>query len=492
METLLNATVDLESIAAGQATAWDYSGVFPKQGLRPGQSIVLDATNWGAGLTVTQVLAGELTLESDGPVQIVRAGSNSQEIVPSGSSIMLATGDAVMLDASHGAELRNDSDADVSLNTFAAFDVPDEFFPDVPYPENLWGPLAPSVDLDLSQQFDGPVTVSFQRTTLGQDESISVGVGENELVYFDTDDGSLVHFQQAGSSQAIPGGRIVLHDKGPGTYTLTRLQDDPVEITIVRFGAAETSPQSVVQREQLADLTFDPALLGTDATQSWTLIDQFTVEIGAGETLEIGGDDFAGGFFVTFPLSESVQINTSRDALWSNSIGAELQPVAAGANQTIAPGQLWAGATGSPIEIANNTDASTSFFVFCICSSTSRPMGGSSIGSDHQTIARNEDPDSQFVYAGDPVTISVERIVLDSEGQYDFELGANETILVMTGDRSLMRVTGDQNQAGASSNQRVLHGTDEPQTYTIFRDIGGPVDIYLVRVSVPTSDQSAA
>lgn len=249
IETLLNATVDPEAIAAGPQAAWNYSGVFPKQGLRPGQSIVLDGTNWGAGLTVTQVLAGELTLESGGPVQLARAGASSQEIVPAGSSIMLATGDAVMLDASLGAELRNDSEADVSLYTFAAFDVPDQFFPDVPYPENLWGPLAPSVDLDLSQQFDGPVTVSFQRTTLGQDESISVEVGENELVYFDTDDGSLVHFQQAGSSQAIPGGRIVLHDKGPGAYTLTRLQEDPVELTIVRLRAAEVAPQSAVQRE---------------------------------------------------------------------------------------------------------------------------------------------------------------------------------------------------------------------------------------------------
>jgi hypothetical protein len=238
IETLLNATVDPEAIAVGPQAAWNYSGVFPKQGLHPGQSIILDATNWGAGLTATQVLDGKLTLETKGPAQIVRSGSSGQELVSGGSSIALETGDAVFLDASHGAELRNDSEADVSLYTIAAFDVLDQFFPDVPYPENLWGPLAPSVDLDLTQQFDGPVTVTFQRTTLDQDQSISVEVGENELVYFDTDDGSLVHFQLAGSDRPIPGGRIVLHDKGPGTYTVTRLQDDPVEITIVRMSNA--------------------------------------------------------------------------------------------------------------------------------------------------------------------------------------------------------------------------------------------------------------
>jgi hypothetical protein len=490
-ETLLNATVDPQAIAAGPASAWGYSGVFPKQGLHPGQSIVLDAANWGAGLTVTQVLAGELTLESDGPVQIVRAGSSTQEIVPAGSSITLATGDAVMLDASHGAELHNDSDADVSLYTFAAFDLPDQFFPDVPFPENLWGPLTPAIDPDLTQQFDGPVTVSFQRATLDQNQSISVEVGENELVFFDTDDGSSVHFQQAGSSQAIPGGRIVLHDKGPGTYTLTRLADEPVEITIVRMRAAEASPQSAVQREQLANLTFDPALLGADATQSWTMIDEFLVDLGAGETLEIGGENFVGGFFVAFPLSGSVEISTSRDAFWSGGLGAELQPVAAGASQAISSGQLWVGASMSPVEIANHTDTSTPIFVHCLCSSLSRIRGGTSIGPDNLTIVRNEDPDNQFVYEGEPVTVSVERILLDREAQYDFDLGASETVLLMTGDRSLMRVTGDQDQVGASSNQRVLHGTDEPQTYSIIRDIGGPVDIYLVRVSAPPADETA-
>jgi hypothetical protein len=104
---------------------------------------------------------------------------------------------------------------------------------------------------------------------------------------------------------------------------------------------------------------------------------------------------------------------------------------------------------------------------------------------------RNEDPDNQFVYEGEPVTVSVERILLDREAQYDFDLGASETVLLMTGDRSLMRVSGDQDQVGASSNQRVLHGTDEPQTYSIIRDIGGPVDIYLVRVSAPPADETA-
>jgi hypothetical protein len=490
-ETLLNATVDPQAIAAGPASAWDYSGVFHKGGLRPGESITLDAANWGAGLTVTHVLAGTLTLETEVPAQIVRAGSSSQEIVPAGSSIALATGDAVFLDASHGAEIRNGTDTDANLLIFAVFEVPDQFFPDVPYPENLWGPLDPSVDFDLTQRFDGPVTVSVERVTLDQDQSISVDVGENELVYFDTDDGSAVHFQQEGSDRAIPGGRIVLHDKGPGSYTLTRLQDDPVDVTIVRLRAAEASPQSAVQRDQLANLTFDPALLGPEATQSWMLIDQFIVDLEAGETLELGGQKFAGGFFVALPLSGSVEITTSRDAFWSDSPGAELQSVAAGATQAIASGQLWVGVSVSPVEIVNHTDTSAPIFVFCLCSSTSREMGGTSIGPDNLTIARNEDPDNQFVYAGEPVTINVERIILDRAAQYDFDLGANETVLLMTGDRSLMRVTGDQDQAGASSNQRVLHGTDEPQTYTIIRDIDGPVDIYLVRVSVPVTDEIA-
>jgi hypothetical protein len=261
--TLLDATIDPGTIAAGPETNWNYSGVFPKAGLHPGQSITLDASNWGSGLTVTQVLDGSLSLVADGPAQVVRAGGNTQELIPAGKTLVLAAGDAVFYDGSLGATLRNDSDTDASLLTFAAFEVPDQFFPDVAYPEHLWGPLTPSVDLDLTQQFGGPVTVSVERTTLDQNQSMTVEVSENELVFCDTDDGSLVQFMQAGSKQPIPGGRILLHDKGTGSYTLTRLVDDPVEVTIVRLRQAEATPQASIQPESLVDLAFDPAHLGS-------------------------------------------------------------------------------------------------------------------------------------------------------------------------------------------------------------------------------------
>ena len=263
-QTLLNATVDPAAIAAGPETNWNYSGVFPKTGLHPGQSITLDAGNWGAGLTVTQVLDGVLGLIANGPVQVTRRGANAQELIPARTPIDLSAGDAVFFDGSLGVELRGNSDADVRLLTFAVFDAPDQFFPDVAYPENLWGPLTPSVDLDLTQQFDGPVTVSFERTILDQNQSMTVDVGENELVFFDTDDGSLVQFQQEGSSQSIPGGRIILHDKGPGSYTLTRLDDDLVEVTIVRLRQADTASQASIELESLEDLTVDPAPLGAE------------------------------------------------------------------------------------------------------------------------------------------------------------------------------------------------------------------------------------
>jgi hypothetical protein len=261
--TLLDATIDPGTIAAGPETNWNYSGVFPKAGLHPGQSITLDASNWGSGLTVTQVLDGSLSLVADGPAQVVRAGASALEPIPAGKTLVLAAGDAVFYDGSLGATLRNDSDTDASLLTFAAFEVPDQFFPDVAYPEHLWGPLTPSVDLDLTQQFGGPVTVSVERTTLDQNQSMTVEVSENELVFCDTDDGSLVQFMQAGSKQPIPGGRILLHDKGTGSYTLTRLVDDPVEVTIVRLRQAEATPQASIQPESLVDLAFDPAHLGS-------------------------------------------------------------------------------------------------------------------------------------------------------------------------------------------------------------------------------------
>lgn len=187
-----------------------------------------------------------------------------------------------------------------------------------------------------------------------------------------------------------------------------------------------------------------------------------------------------------------MEIATSQDALWSDDLGAELQPVAAGATQAIASGQLWAGTSVSQVEIVNRTGTSNPVFVFCLCSSLSRIRGGTSIGSDNLTIVRNEDPANHLAYTGDPVMLSVERIRLDREAPNDFDLGASETVMLMTGDRSLMRVTGGQDQFGASSNQRVLHGTDEPQTYSIIRDIGGPVDVYLIRVIVPNDGAASA
>jgi hypothetical protein len=250
VNTLLNATIDPAAIDAGAAENWNYSGVFPKTGLHPGQAITLDASNWGSGLTVTRVIDGALAFVANGPARVLRAGASEQESIPARTPIVLSAGDTVFFDGSLGVELRGNSDSDTSLLTFAAFEVPDEFFPDVAYPENLWGPLTPSVDLELTQHFDGPVTVSFERTILDQNQSVAVDVGENELVFVDTDDGSLIQFQQEGSTRPIPGGRILLHDKGPGRYTLTRLDDDLVEVTIVRVHQAG------------ADVAVDPAVLG--------------------------------------------------------------------------------------------------------------------------------------------------------------------------------------------------------------------------------------
>jgi hypothetical protein len=255
LQSLLNATIDPAAIDASAQGNWNYSGVFPKTGLHPGQAITLDSSNWGSGLTVTHVLDGTLSFVAGGPAQVLRTGASGQELIPARTPIVLSAGDTVFFDGSLGTELRSNSDLDASLLTFAAFEVPDQFFPDVAYPENLWGPLTPSVDLDLAQQFTGPVTVSIERTILDKNQSIAVDVGENELVFFDTDDGSLVQFQQEGSNQPIPGGRILLHDKGSGRYTLTRLDDDLVVITIVRLRQAE-SP---------AGIAHDPAVLGTDA-----------------------------------------------------------------------------------------------------------------------------------------------------------------------------------------------------------------------------------
>jgi hypothetical protein len=490
-QTLLNATIDPAAIDAGSETNWNYSGVFPKAGLHPGQSIALDASNWGSGLTVTQVLDGTLTLVADGPAQIVRAAANAQEPVPAGTPLVLSAGDAVFYDGSLGAELRNDSETDASLLTFAAFAVPDQFFPDVAYPENLWGPLAPSVDLDLAQQFDGPVTVSFERTTLSQDQSIEVDVGENELVFFDTDDGSLVQFLQEGSDQPIPGGRILLHDKGPGTYTLTRLADDPVEVTIVRMRQADAASLAEIQGVTLANLTFDPALLGTDATQSWNMIQDFIVDLGPGETMSIGGEQFDGGFFVTFPLSGSVEVSTSRNALWSDHFGAGVQTIGPSDIKEIFPGQVWAGAAATPIEIANRTDQTTTLFVHSLGSTVSNVRGGFAVGSDRLSYVKTEaeDPGNNLVYDGEPVTVSIEQLTLGHGEEYEFALVTNETVLLTTDDGSPVIVTSNQDQVDTASNRRVLHGAATPQTYTITRDLRDPVEVYVIRVSAPNADE---
>ena len=225
--TLLNATIDPAGLGIANQADWGYTGIFTKSGLHPGQTIVLDASNWGAGLTATSVIDGAISLVAQGAVAVQRAGDPQSRQIAPGEAVTLTAGDAVFFDGSHGVEISNPTDADASFLTFVAFEAPDQFFPDVPYPTNSWGPKAPLVDLDMSQQFAGPVVLTVQQFTIDREQPLYLEVGSNEVVFYSTDDGSALQFAQEGAGQPITSGTTVLHDKGPGRYTITRQSPDP-------------------------------------------------------------------------------------------------------------------------------------------------------------------------------------------------------------------------------------------------------------------------
>jgi hypothetical protein len=237
-ETLLIATIDPDLIDAGPEADWSYAGLFTKAAFHPGQQIELDSATWGAGLTTTTVTDGMLSLVSQGPVAVLRAGDRRPTVMPPGQPMTLAAGDTAFYDGSRGVVIENKADTDAAFIRLVAFDPPEEFFPVVPYPENIWGPKTPLVDVGMTQQFTGPVVVTIQQIVLSTAQPLNLEVGENEVVFISTEDGSALQFAQDGSQSPITTGPSTLHDKGPGAYTITRPSDPPVAVYLVRMSNA--------------------------------------------------------------------------------------------------------------------------------------------------------------------------------------------------------------------------------------------------------------
>lgn len=235
---LLNSTIDPAAIDITNASDWNYTGIFTKSGLLPGQEIVLDGANWGAGLSVTTVFDGTLDFISAATTEVQRAGDEVRDRVEPGETVTLQAGDAVFYDGSRGARFQNIADTPAEFLTLAAFDVPEVFFPDVPYPPNLWGPKAPLVDLDMTQKFQGPVVVTVEQVTLAHGQALDLDIGPNDIMFLSTADGSALQFFREGSAQSITTGPSTLHDKGPGHYTITRAASAPADILVVRMTSA--------------------------------------------------------------------------------------------------------------------------------------------------------------------------------------------------------------------------------------------------------------
>jgi hypothetical protein len=248
VETLFSAAIDPEQLGQPDATNWDeaYTSFMEVQ---PGEAYTtnMSAFTCCPGLAVYEVLSGDVTIETDGPVRIYRSGENpdTPERGGSGSLVVLHAGDS----AAHGnnvpVRVRNDGD------TIDSFLVGYVYYTAVPQPQ--WsGPSAITyIDAELawastfspSVLDPGPVQFAFDRIRIQPGEDIRIDTSENQVLFAVVIDGKLrFYFEREDGSYYNDPAKSIYGPRGTALNTLNGVTiklanefDQPTDLYLFRF-----------------------------------------------------------------------------------------------------------------------------------------------------------------------------------------------------------------------------------------------------------------
>jgi hypothetical protein len=237
-ETLLNVTIDPTSLGLKDRSNWTSTSL-EFGGLEPGKEFVLcDIRTCDTGLVFFYVLDGQLTLEALGPAMVIRSDAGSTEPQPAdiGGEVRLNPGDAVALSAFSLSHLRNDSSTRVNfLKQFTGSPAPDAVAQGMAEKNPPFVLRAAATDWNLLQRFEGPVSLTVERITIGAGAWSAVETFEGEtLLAISPDD----MFKVDNGDQTTTVSDIVLHDYPPGTHQLGATTNGPVEIFLARMSPA--------------------------------------------------------------------------------------------------------------------------------------------------------------------------------------------------------------------------------------------------------------
>jgi hypothetical protein len=248
-ETLFAASIDPDDIsAAGQQLEWN-KALLSYMEIEPGVTYNTDHPAFFCchGLAVYQIIDGRLTIETDGPVQIFRAGATSPESAGFGVPVELHTGDTAITEMSEPpADITNASSA---MTFYLAGYVYKLDSPEPPgaccWPEGYQdAELAWAQTFTPSVETAGPVSLSLEKIVFAPGATFEFDSASSQVLLGAVPSGRLqTRFLNADGSEED----IFMMDRiGPTVFDMVSLfagtavrfinsTDEPVTLYLFRF-----------------------------------------------------------------------------------------------------------------------------------------------------------------------------------------------------------------------------------------------------------------
>jgi hypothetical protein len=301
-ETLVDLPIVPADLAAADASTWD-TLMLEEVHVRAGESFTTEAPYFAAmdGIAIYYVQQGKLSLTVEGPLDIYRSGSGSQERPAPGTTVELLHGDRAAFSQQSIATLDNPGPDELVMLGGYAFDYT-EISGSRTNPEGYGTPYY--VAGELTTPFVGDVVgVTFERITLPPGATHPFEIDSNDRVAGFTNQFSSAPRWVTGMYESIPEGELgmifskIASDFPPGPYTIFNPHDQPLTLYLMRLDetgeavpAAATPVASPVAKLQpqpidsLLNIRVSPAELDAQTSDNWDVMEFSLVTVKSGES----------------------------------------------------------------------------------------------------------------------------------------------------------------------------------------------------------------
>jgi hypothetical protein len=244
----------------------------------------------------------------------------------------------------------------------------------------------------------------------------------------------------------------------------------------------ESDPPEV---ERLLNAVIDPAAVGAEGQSEWTTASLFMFTLESGEGFALDREAWGSSLNVFTMLQGELSVQSGSSSLVFRQGTNVPETVNAGARITIEAGDSWV--AGFDTHVSGQNDGSSDADVL-IHANTKDWAAFSPPDSFPGAMARwgHTDVSDLTIQFDGPVTLDLQRVTLGQDEELNVVVSDSETLLLLTEDGNMVRLTKDGTEAGAprgvSTNSPALHTYPEG-AYTITRDYSDPVTLYIARMS---------